>query len=261
MHWRAGDRSLDKLTVIALATSSVVLLGSFLLGGPKLPGLGGDLLIAGRRGDLANYPENTLEGVLSAASQLAPAIEIDIRMSADGTLFLMHDDTVDRTTSGMGLIKEMRDADVLHLRADMGLRVPRLEAVLDALSGYRGVFLLDAKGDSVEHAALARLIVSRNLVDQVWIACYTAESVRAVRQVSRALSTYGAAHTGADAELLGSPLPAGGEFADIAITAVPENYHGDETAMMREASIAGVDIFITNDLSAAMAIARRGANR
>ncbi len=217
-----------------------------------LPGVSGDMVIAGRRGDLVNYPENTLEGVLSAVSQGAPGLEIDVRASAEGTFFLMHDETVDRTTSGSGTISTMSDAAIDLLRTGRDLRVPRLTAVLDRLRAYPGLILLDGKGGAAEHAALAQLVVSRGIAGRVWIGCYSTESVSAVESTDSTLATYGAAGTGADAQLLASPLPEGTQFADVSITAVPESHTGDESAMIREARQAGVDIFITNNLAAAM---------
>ena len=219
----------------------------------ELPGIHGEMIIASRRGDLANYPENTIEGVLSAAAQDAPGIEIDVRASAEGTFFLMHDETVDRTTSGSGAVAMMSDAEMETLRIEDDLHVPRLTSVLDALEAYPGVLLIDAKGGTAEHAVLAQLIVSRGIADRVWIGCYSAESVLAVELIDLALATYGPAGTGADAELLASPLPLGSRFADISITAVPESHTGDESDMIHEATQAGVDIFITNSLRAALA--------
>lgn len=129
---------------------------------------GDGMLVAGRRGDVAEWPENTLQGIAAARDLGADGIEFDVRRSADGTFYLMHDATVDRTTDGSGAIAGLHDRAIDALTIDAGLgdggqtglHVPRLEAVLDALAAYNGLILLDGKGGPEEHPALARLLLA-----------------------------------------------------------------------------------------------------
>ena len=96
------------------------------------------LLMAHRGAEIA-APENTTEAVAKAYELGYDGIEIDPRRSKDGVLFLMHDDTVDRTTNGTGRLSDMTADDVRALEidtsgyseyADKTIRVPDLEAVL-----------------------------------------------------------------------------------------------------------------------------------
>lgn len=59
---------------------------------------GGRMMGDAHRGDNANYPENSAEGILSAVLMGADCIEIDIRLTADNVMVLMHDETLKRTT-------------------------------------------------------------------------------------------------------------------------------------------------------------------
>jgi glycerophosphoryl diester phosphodiesterase len=232
--------------------------GSLLLWIYAFSDRGADPMIAGRRGDVANWPENTLEGFESATALGSPAIEIDVRLSADGTFYLLHDDTVDRTTTGSGPISSMSDEALDRLVIDGGLgyrpehtdiRVPRLVDALNAATEYDGLLLLDAKGGPAEHARLRDLVRERGIEDRIWIGCYSSAEVDAVREVA---PTYGASHTGADALLVGYPLPLATWFAESTVAAVDQCHVGDESGFLDQARRWGVDIFITNDLAAAL---------
>ncbi len=62
-------------------------------------------------------PENTLAGLQFAAQLGCRAVEFDVMLSADGSPWLIHDETVERTTDGRGRVCEMRDADLARLDA------------------------------------------------------------------------------------------------------------------------------------------------
>ena len=56
--------------------------------------------VIGHRGDRAHAPENTLESLRQAVALGVDAVEFDLRVTREGTLVLMHDETLDRTTNG-----------------------------------------------------------------------------------------------------------------------------------------------------------------
>ena len=63
------------------------------------------MLVAGHRGVRVGAPENTMEAFLIAAKAGADMIETDTHMTKDGVIILMHDHTIDRTTSGSGPVR------------------------------------------------------------------------------------------------------------------------------------------------------------
>ena len=65
-------------------------------------------------------PENTLAGLRLAAQLGCSAVEFDVMLSADGTPWLIHDETLERTSNGVGLVCETHDADLRRL--DAGVR-------------------------------------------------------------------------------------------------------------------------------------------
>ena len=99
--------------------------------------------VIGHRGCAALAPENTLAGIRHAAALGVRWVEFDVRLCADGGLVLMHDDTLDRTTSGRGRVRDGDSSDMRRLDAGgwfsadfAGEPVPDLEdamALLGAL--------------------------------------------------------------------------------------------------------------------------------
>ena len=102
------------------------------------------------RGASARAPENTLEAFRLAAASGAGGLETDVHMTRDGYVVAIHDDTVDRTTDGTGLVREMTLAELKDLDAGYrftpdggatypyrgrGVRVPQIGEVFRELPG------------------------------------------------------------------------------------------------------------------------------
>jgi glycerophosphoryl diester phosphodiesterase len=77
------------------------------------------------RGGGSLAPENTLAGIRLAARLGYRAVEFDVMLSADGTPILIHDETLERTTNGHGLVCATPDAALFSLDAGNGERIPR----------------------------------------------------------------------------------------------------------------------------------------
>jgi glycerophosphoryl diester phosphodiesterase len=97
-------------------------------------------LVVGHRGASAYAPENTLASFCLAADQGADAVELDAKLSADGQVVVIHDQTVDRTTNGTGRIGDLTQAQLHALDAGSffapqftGEPVPTLAEVFDAV--------------------------------------------------------------------------------------------------------------------------------
>jgi glycerophosphoryl diester phosphodiesterase len=72
-------------------------------------------LVIGHRAAAARAAENTLAGIRAAAMCRADWVELDVRLSRDGELVLMHDERVDRTTNGQGLVADFSLAELKAL--------------------------------------------------------------------------------------------------------------------------------------------------
>lgn len=69
------------------------------------------------RGDSCNAPENTLESFRRAISAGAGGLELDVHMTLDGEIVVIHDDTLSRTTEGTGYVRQKTLAEIKHLDA------------------------------------------------------------------------------------------------------------------------------------------------
>ena len=92
----------------------------------------------GHRGCSGNYPENTMLAFQKAIEAGADGIELDVQFSKDGRLVIIHDETLDRTTTGKGLVKnhtleELKSLDASYKFAGQyGVnQIPTLCEVLD----------------------------------------------------------------------------------------------------------------------------------
>jgi glycerophosphoryl diester phosphodiesterase len=81
-------------------------------------------IIFAHRGSSVYAPENTLTAFKLAVDQNADGIELDAKLTADGQVVVLHDDSVDRTTNGTGLIQSMKLVDLNGL--DAGSKFPPL---------------------------------------------------------------------------------------------------------------------------------------
>ncbi|MFK4082844.1 glycerophosphodiester phosphodiesterase [Kribbella sp. NPDC020789] len=92
------------------------------------------MIITGHRGSLGSEPENTLRSFRRAIADGCTEIELDLRVSADGELVVMHDATVDRTTNGSGEVASLTVAQLRRLDAGRGEQIPTWAETVAALS-------------------------------------------------------------------------------------------------------------------------------
>jgi glycerophosphoryl diester phosphodiesterase len=115
------------------------------------------------RGARLSAPENTFPSAEAALSLGGSIIELDIRQSTDGILYVMHDATVDRTTDGSGFLAEMKSSEIDRLDAGgwhharhAGEPVPRLKDYLARFAERAGFYLEIKHADCADVAELVR---------------------------------------------------------------------------------------------------------
>jgi glycerophosphoryl diester phosphodiesterase len=128
-------------------------------------------LVVAHRGASTQAPENTMEAFRLGVEAGADAIELDVHLTADGQLAVIHDETLDRTTDRTGRVAELTmddireaDAGATFVRPDdsglafagQGLRVPTLEEVLAWLPGGVGL-VVEIKARAAADAVVAAL--------------------------------------------------------------------------------------------------------
>lgn len=119
--------------------------------------------IVSHRGANHFAPENTFAAADLALQQGADYIELDVRESADGVLYVFHDETLDRTTNGTGPFGYASASEIDALDAGAwfdkrfeGAIVPRLDAYLEHLRGRAGVYIELKYCDPAKVVALVR---------------------------------------------------------------------------------------------------------
>jgi glycerophosphoryl diester phosphodiesterase len=122
---------------------------------------------------MGTEPENTLRSFTAAQEAGLDVIELDLHLSKDGALVVMHDTDVDRTTDGTGPIAEKTLTELRALDAGRGERVPVFEEVLDAV---RSPLQAEIK-DIAAARALAEVMLRRDLVSRVEVSSFHDEAV------------------------------------------------------------------------------------
>ncbi len=129
--------------------------------------------IIAHRGVPSLYQENSLAGAIKAYELGATAIENDIHVTKDGVVVVMHDDTVDRTTSGTGNISSytFEDLQKLVLNGSSGLTTEPIPTLEDYFKEFKGkdvriVIEIKASGSAVVTKA-AELIEQYDIADQI----------------------------------------------------------------------------------------------
>ncbi|MFD8689958.1 glycerophosphodiester phosphodiesterase [Streptomyces sp. NPDC059651] len=136
-------------------------------------------LTIGHRGVMGVEPENTLRSFVHAEQAGMDLIELDLHLSKDGALAVMHDAEVDRTTDGKGPIAEKTLAELRELDAGQGERVPVFEEVLDAV---RSPLQAEIK-DVAAARTLAEVMRRRDLVDRVEVISFHDEAIAEIAQL------------------------------------------------------------------------------
>jgi glycerophosphoryl diester phosphodiesterase len=146
--------------------------------------------ICAHRGAMDTHPENTLAAFKEAVRLGAHMIEFDVRMSLDGHLLILHDETVDRTSNGQGKISELSLDEVKQLDAGSwkaekfsGETIPTFQEALAVMP--ENIWLnVHIKGGEELGEKLARTIVDEKRVHQTFLACGS-EAARGAKKISR----------------------------------------------------------------------------
>lgn len=154
------------------------------------------------RGGASLRPENTLAAFANATAIGADVLELDVQLSADGVVMVMHDATVDRTTDGQGAIAALTASELAQLDAGYrfspdggatfpyrgtGIGVPTLAAVL--ASNPAAYFSIEIKDSALTVEPVLALLAGAGLEDHVVIASFLDSALGKVRTLAPTLLT------------------------------------------------------------------------
>lgn len=150
------------------------------------------------RGASLEAPENTLEAFRLAAGDGAEGLELDVHMTSDGHIVVIHDDTVDRTTDGLGSVHSMTLHELQRLDAgyrfapggeadhpyrDRGVRVPELGEVLREFPDHKVNVDIKEAQPGVEEA-LIRAIADVGAGDRTLVVSEIPDVLERFRELS-----------------------------------------------------------------------------
>jgi glycerophosphoryl diester phosphodiesterase len=149
-------------------------------------------MVFGHRGARAYAPMNTIPSFLLALEQGAAGIELDVRMTIDHHLVIMHDSTVDRTTDGHGEVSSLTLRQIKSLDAGRwfdsrfeGVRIPTLTEVFEAI-GPTALIDIEIKAEKITRQrierAVAQTINRYGLRDRVMVTSFNPLVLRRFRK-------------------------------------------------------------------------------
>lgn len=146
-------------------------------------------LVIAHRGDSDNALENSLDAIRRAVSISVDMIEIDIRRSRDGALFVMHDRETGRTAEENIDIERATAEEVSRVRLRNGEPIPTLDDVLGLVAGKVTLNIeIKSKGAG---ELVARHILSSGYAGELLISAFHERELRAVRSVAPDIPTAG----------------------------------------------------------------------
>ncbi len=158
-------------------------------------------LVAAHRGGALLWPENSLTAYRNALALGVDYVETDVHLTADGEVVVLHDPTLERTTTGRGAVREARRAALAGIRLKAGdgsatdEPVPTLVQLLDLLGPARAGLLLEIKVDDrgqrypgIEEKVLA-MVRERGLGARTLVMAFERDTVRRVRELDPTMRT------------------------------------------------------------------------
>lgn len=147
------------------------------------------MLNIAHRGASGTFPENTLSAFRAAIEAGADMCELDVQLSRDGAVVVIHDDTVERTTDGKGEVAELTLEELKRLDAGAkfkngpckGERIPTLDEVFAATSGKCGLNI-ELKAGGLEHQ-VAQIMRARNALDDSIVSSFDWEYLNKIQQL------------------------------------------------------------------------------
>lgn len=229
----------------------------------------GRALIVGHRGASGYAPENTLASFELALDQGAEMVELDVHLSRDGEVVAIHDERLERTTDGRGLVGEHSLAELGRLDAGRwfaprfaGQRIPSLDEVL-AWARERTFLALEIKNvpsfyRGIE-AKIVELLARHRMRERALVISFDHVALRRVRELDPALLT-GAIYACRPAQAVALAEAAGARVLEPEVSFVTaedvaaaheagllvSTWTTSEPTVMRRLIRAGVDAIATN---------------
>ncbi|MEW5946025.1 MAG: glycerophosphodiester phosphodiesterase [bacterium] len=155
---------------------------------------GGRVVNCAHRGASGAAPENTLAAFRAAVDAGADMFELDVRLTGDGQMVVIHDDALDRTTDGAGKVSALTLDEIKKLDAGAwfdekfrGERVPTLRESLEFARGKIRVNI-EIKEEGFEEQVV-KLVEELDMVGGVFVSSFHHDVIRKIKDLNREILT------------------------------------------------------------------------
>ncbi|NDI33907.1 glycerophosphodiester phosphodiesterase [Chengkuizengella sediminis] len=166
----------------------------------KISGSQIETLIFAHRGSSGTHPENTMVSFQEALHVGANGIELDVHLTKDGEVVVIHDERVDRTTNGTGFVHEKTLKELKQLDAGSwysyhhkGETIPTLNEVLEWISNKNLLLNIELKNDIIQYEGLEekviQLVHKYDVSESVIISSFNHYSLVKVKQLDKEIET------------------------------------------------------------------------
>jgi len=234
-------------TLLSLAAASTAATG-------PAPAVGPATRVAAHRGGAGLWPENSLLGFRQALALGVDALEFDLHLTADGEVVVMHDPTLERTTTAAGRVRDLKLTELAgaRLKARDGTvtdePIPTFAQVLDLASKGSAELLPEIKVDAnrqrydgIEEKVLA-LVRARGLSARTTIQAFSPETIRRLRELSPAVRTMLLVARGAVERDRARPAEAVRRARDLGATDLGMNHRLIDADVMAAARADGIRV-------------------
>ncbi|MBN2385199.1 glycerophosphodiester phosphodiesterase [bacterium] len=143
--------------------------------------------IIAHRGAAGLEPENTLVAFERAIEEGCDAIELDVRLSADGVPVVFHDRNLERMTGKERILSDVSVRELEHITIRDSHRIPLFEDIIEILS-RRTLVDIEIKEDTAVHPVMT-ILQQKQLTDRVIISSFSEKAVRAARRIDARIKT------------------------------------------------------------------------
>lgn len=194
------------------------------------------MIIIGHRGAASYEPENTLLSIGKAISLKVDAVEVDVHLTQDNNLVVIHDNKVDRTTNGRGYVKNFNFNELKKLDAGKNEKIPTLQEVIDFVKG-KIKLIIELKGlKTAKH--VVRLVEKNKIIEDVYVISFWHDIVKEVKELNKNLKT--------GVLFVGHPVNAVNLAKDADSDALVMNYNFISKKLVDDAHKAGLRVFVWN---------------
>ena len=124
-------------------------------------------IVLGHRGASGYAPENTMESFRLALEMNADGVELDVQMTKDGELVIIHDELVDRTSNGKGWVKDLTFEELRELNFNNHkegyefCQIPTLDEVLELFSNTGKMINIEIKSNIINYPGITKKVIDK----------------------------------------------------------------------------------------------------